>query len=65
MTEEVFPSILPDDGPFVDDAYSCAELERMEWDDLRRVAAEHPTEDVNGKMDRETIIDALEGEPRV
>lgn len=61
----LFPSILPDNSEFVDDSYSRAELERMEWDELRSVAAEHPTEEVNGRSDREEIEDALTGEERV
>lgn len=64
MTRRLFPSILPG-VEFVDDSYSKQELERMEWSDLRQVASEHPNEDVNGKMDRESIIAVLEGEERV
>lgn len=61
----LFPGILPDGEDFVDNEYSRAELERMEWGDLRSIAAEHPTEDVNGRSDREEIEDALTGVERV
>lgn len=62
----LWPSILPDrDDPFVDDSYSRAELERMEWADLRAIAAEHPSEAVDGKSDRETIEAELTGAKRV
>ena len=62
----LFPSIIPDsDEEFVDDSYSRQELERMDWDDLRSVASEHPSDEVNGKSNREAIEDALAGEKRV
>jgi len=62
----LFPSILPDgEEDFVDDAYHRSELEDMEWDALRQVAAEHPSDAVNGKSEREAIVDALTGEERV
>ena len=61
---KLFPSILPGQD-FVDDSYSKAELERKDWDTLRSIAAEHPDEDVNGRMGRDDIIDALTGKQRV
>lgn len=61
---DLFPSILPGQD-FVDDSYSRAELERMAWDELRSVAAEHPKETVDGQTERETVIDELTGETRV
>lgn len=63
---DVFPSILPGkDEPFVDDSYSAAELERMDGRELQSLAAEHPTDDVNGKSTADDIRAALEGEERV
>jgi len=62
---EIFPSLLPDGEDFVDDSYSRAELERMEWTELRSVAAEHPTEEVNGQSEAEEIKEVLTGKERV
>jgi hypothetical protein len=61
---DIFPSILPN-RDFVDDSYSRKELERMEWAELRSVAAEHPKESVDGQTERETVIEELAGEQRV
>jgi hypothetical protein len=65
----IFPSITPDDDgdpePFVDDTYSAAELEAMDGNELQSLAAEHPTDAVNGHSTAEEIRDALEGEARV
>jgi len=62
----IFPSIIPGkDEPFVDDSYSRSELANKEWDELRNIAKNHPKESVNGKTDRETIIDELTNEKRV
>lgn len=60
----IFPSIIPD-GDFVDDSYSKSELANKEWDELRNIAKDHPKESVNGRSDKETIIDELAGETRV
>jgi len=63
---KLFPSIIPDsDEPFVDNQYSRQELERKEYPELKSLAAEHPSEDVHGRMDRESIVDGLEGKQRV
>jgi hypothetical protein len=62
---KLFPSIIPGNEDFVDDSYSREELNRMEWDEIRGIAAEHPTDEVNGKSDRAEIEDALEGKERV
>ncbi len=62
---DVFPSILPSEEPFVDDKYSRAELERKDGRELQSLAAEHPTEEVNGRMSAEDIVDGLEGKERV
>jgi hypothetical protein len=61
----VFPSILPSDEEFVDDAYSRAELERMDWDTIRSIAVEYDTDEINGRSDREEIEDWLEGKERI
>jgi hypothetical protein len=61
---KVFPSIIPGQD-FVDDSYSEAELSRMDWDTLRTIAANHPDEDVNGRMAKHDIIAALAGKQRV
>jgi len=59
-------ALIPDsDDPFVDDTYSAAELERMDGRELQSLAAEHPTDDVNGRSSAEDIRDALEGAERV
>jgi hypothetical protein len=60
----LFPSILPD-KEFVDDSYHREELANMDWDELRGIAKEHPTEEVNGQSEREEIIDVLTGKQRV
>jgi len=62
----VFPSIIPDsDEEFVDDTYSAAELDRMDGNELQSLAAEHPTDEVNGHSTAAEIRDALEGAERV
>jgi hypothetical protein len=59
-------SLIPDsDDEFVDDAYSRAELERKDWDELRAIASAVETDAVNGKSSREEIEDALTGHKRV
>lgn len=57
-------SFIPDEE-FVDDSYSRAELERMDGRELQSLAAQHPTEEVNGKSKAVDIREALEGEKRV
>ena len=65
----IFPSITPSDEgepePFVDDTYSASELAEKDGNELQSLAAEHPTDDVNGHSTAEEIRDALEGEARV
>jgi len=61
----VFPSILPNGEEFVDDSYSAEELDRMDGRELQSLAAEHPTDEVNGKSKKEEIREALEGKERV
>jgi len=61
----LFPSILPGNGEFVDDAYTAEELERMEWQEIRSIAAEVETDEINGQSDREEMESVLEGHKRV
>ena len=62
----LFPSILPDsDEPFVDAKYSRGELEKKDYQELREIAAEHPSDEVNGRMGKGELIDGLEGKERV
>lgn len=62
----VFPSLLPDsDEPFVDSTYQRRELEKKDYADLRQIAAEYPSDDVNGRMDQETLVENLTGKERV
>jgi len=58
-------SLIPDGEEFVDDSYSAGELDRMDYDTLRSIAAEHPSDDVHGRMGKDEIREALEGEKRV
>jgi len=61
----VFPSIIPSGDDFVDDSYTEAELERMDYQELQSIAAEVDREDVHGRMPAEEIRAALEGVQRV
>jgi hypothetical protein len=61
---KVFPSILPGQA-FVDERYTERELARMEWRELRSIAASHPSEEVNGSMSRDEMEAALVGARRV
>lgn len=62
----VFPSILPDtDEPFVDNSYSRAELERMDGNELQSLAAEYPSDEINGRTKADEITDYLEGRERL
>jgi hypothetical protein len=59
-------ALIPDgEAEFVDDAYSAAELERLNGNELQSLAAEHPTDDVNGHSTADEIREALEGAERV
>jgi len=62
---KVFPSIIPDGDEFVDDSYSRQELERKEYPELKSLAADHPTDEVHGKMSKEDIVDGLVGKTRL
>ncbi len=61
---KVFPSILPG-RDFVDERYSKRELDRMEWNELRRIASLVDHDDIHGRMSRDDMIEALEGRKRV
>ena len=60
---DIFPSIVPSE--WKDDKYSKRELERMEWDEIRHIAAQHPSDDINGQSNRDEMEEFLEGEERV
>jgi len=61
---KVFPSILPGEA-FADDTYRKRELSEWDYEDLRSVAADHPSDSVHGRMDRETLVDELAGLQRL
>ena len=61
----IFPSITPDNKPFIDDSYSRAELERMEWQEIRQIATRYDTDEINGRSERAEMIDYLEGKEYV
>ena len=65
MADKIFPSIAPDNEPFVDDSYSRAELEDKEYAELQSIAAEHPSDEVHGRMSKADLIDGLTGLTRV
>jgi len=58
-------ALIPDGEAFIDDTYSAAELDRMDGRELQSLAAEHPTDAVNGRSSAEDIREALEGAERV
>jgi hypothetical protein len=60
----LWPSILPEED-FVDNQYTKEELERMEWQEIRSIAAQHPSDEINGQSSQEDMVDFLEGEARV
>jgi len=62
----LFPSILPASGDkFQDITYLKSELERKEYAELQSIAAEHPSDDVHGRMSEEDLITGLEGKHRL
>jgi len=61
----LFPSIIPEGDDFVDDSYSQVELERMDWQEIRQIAAKHESDEIDGQSDREEMEDFLEGETRL
>lgn len=60
----LFPSILPGED-FVDDSYTKGELTRMSRQELQSLAAEHESDEVDGRMSNEDIIAFMEGEERL
>jgi hypothetical protein len=64
MPETLFPSILPG-VDFVDDSYTKEELERMDRQELQRIAAESESEEVDGRMSNDEIISFFIGKERV
>lgn len=62
---KVFPSILPTGEEFVDSEYQERELQRLDYDALRSIAAEHPSDSVHGRMGKDELRDNLEGLERV
>jgi len=59
-------SLIPDDDEeFVDNQYSAEELNRLNGNELQSLAAEHPTDGVNGHSTAEEIRDVLESKERV
>jgi hypothetical protein len=61
----LFPSILPDGEDFIDDSYSAEELSRMDWDEIRSIAAQVESDEIDGKSDREEMEQFLQGHERV
>lgn len=57
---QLFPSILPS-GDFADDEYRKAELQDMEYQELSSLAAEHPSDEVHGRMSQDELIEGLTG----
>jgi hypothetical protein len=37
----------------------------MEWDELRQIAARHPSDEVNGRMSKHEMVDGLTDKKRV
>jgi len=63
---DLFPSILPDsDDGFQDDTYLRPELEKKEYPELQSIAAEHPSEEVHGRMSETELLEGLTGLQRV
>jgi hypothetical protein len=61
----IFPSILPSGDDFVDDAYTSEELARMDGRELQSLAADHPTDECDGRDSADKIRDTLKGKRRV
>lgn len=62
---DIFPSILPNGEDFVDSEYSREELERMDWQEIRSIAAQVESEEIDGQSDRTEMEDFLEGHERL
>lgn len=63
----IFPSITPDneEEPFVDNTYNESELENLDGRELQSLAADHPTDEVNGRSSADDIREALVGKERI
>lgn len=64
MSHTLFPSILPG-VDFVDNEYSKEELERMNWQEIRHIAAQVESDEIDGQSDREDMEAFLEGHERL
>jgi len=62
---KLFPSITPDNSDFVDDTYNAGELEDKDYQELSSIAADHPSETVNGRMGKQELRNKLEGLERI
>jgi hypothetical protein len=64
---EIPPPLIPDntDEPFADTTYTEGELSDMTYDGLRGIAAEHPSDNVHGRMGADELREKLEGMERV
>ena len=63
---QIPPPLIPDKGePFVDDEYSKQELSRMDWAEIRSIAAKVESDEINGQSDRSEMEDYLTGHKRV
>jgi len=65
MPHTLFPSITPGDSDFVDDTYNSWELEDKDYQELSSIAADHPSETVNGRMGKQELRNKLEGLERL
>jgi len=59
---KVFPGLIEQ---WQDDEYRRRELEEKEHSELKSIAAEHPSEEVNGRMSTDELVDGLEGLERL
>jgi len=62
---KLFPSITPDNSDFVDDTYTEGELKDKDYQELSSIAADHPSETVNGRMGKQELREKLEGLERI
>lgn len=64
---EIPPPLIPDnsDEPFADTTYTEGEIEAKDYDKLASIAAEHPDDDIHGRMDKATLKAELVGRERV
>ena len=59
---EIFPGLI---DQWQDSTYRRRELEEKEHSELKSIAAEHPSDDVNGRMSTDELVDGLEGLKRL